>query len=424
MALVWSDENKYDSWLRVEIAVREAWAERGVIPPEAIEKIRRARYDPERTAQYEREMHHDFNAFLRSVADSLGEESRFVHLGLTSYDVEDTALALRLIEATELIEEGVRALIEAIGVRAQEHKKTLCMGRSHGVHAEPTSFGLKLAAWYDEMRRHQHRITTAKEQISVGKISGPVGSHATAPPDLEEEVCGRLGLLVEPISTQVVHRDRHALYMSTLALVAASLDKFATEIRHLQRTEVLEVEEPFSQGQTGSSSMPHKRNPEKCERISGLARLFRGYTVSAFENVALWHERDISHSSVERVILPDACILLDYMLDVFTFIVRGMLVYPERMRENIELSYGLPFSQRVLLALIEKGMNRQEAYKIVQSNAMRSWEQRTPYLDLLAEDPPVMAHLAREELAALFDYEFYLKHVDKSFARIGLPTGG
>jgi adenylosuccinate lyase len=420
MARVWSDENKYDSWLRVEIAVCEAWAERGAIPPEALEKIRRARYDIEKTAEYEREMHHDFNAFLRSVADSLGEESRFVHLGLTSYDVEDTALALRLIEATELMEQGVGALIDAIAVRAQEHKHTLCMGRSHGVHAEPTSFGLKLAAWYDEMRRHQHRITTAKEQISVGKISGPVGSHATAPPDLEEEVCGRLGLLVEPISTQIVHRDRHALYISTLALVAASLDKFATEIRHLQRTEVLEVEEPFSEGQTGSSSMPHKRNPEKCERISGLARLFRGWSVSAFENVALWHERDISHSSVERVILPDACILLDYMLDLFTFIVRGLNVYPERMRENIEMSYGLPFSQRVLLALIDKGMNRQEAYKIVQSNAMRSWEQRTPYIDLLAEDPAVTERLSRQELEGLFDYEFYLKHVNESFKRLGL----
>jgi adenylosuccinate lyase len=270
------------------------------------------------------------------------------------------------------------------------------------------------------MRRHQHRITTAKEQISVGKISGPVGSHATAPPDLEEEVCGRLGLLVEPISTQVVHRDRHALYVSTLALVAASLDKFATEIRHLQRTEVLEVEEPFSEGQTGSSSMPHKRNPEKCERISGLARLFRGWSVSAYENVALWHERDISHSSVERVILPDACILLDYMLDLFTFIVRGMNVYPERMRENIEMSYGLPFSQRVLLALIDEGMNRQEAYKIVQSNAMRSWEQRTPYIELLADDPAVMERISRNKLEALFDYDFYLQHVDASFKRLGL----
>ena len=420
MARVWSDTNKLDSWLKVEIAVCEAWAERGVIPTEAMDKIRHARYDAERAAEYEREMHHDFNAFLRSVADSLGDESRFVHLGLTSNDIEDTALALCLIEATELLEQDVHALMEALAVRAKEHKNTVCMGRSHGVHAEPTSFGLKLAAWYDEMRRNTHRLTQAKEQIAVGKISGPVGSHATVPPDLEEEVCGRLGLLVEPISTQVVHRDRHANYISTLALIAAGLDKFATEIRHLQRTEVLEVEEPFSEGQTGSSSMPHKRNPEKCERISGLARLFRGYSVSALENIALWHERDISHSSVERVILPDACILLDYMLDLFAFIIRGLQVYPERMRENLEASYGLPFSQRVLLALIEKGMNRQEAYKIVQSNAMRAWEQRTPYLELLAEDPAVTSRLSRSELESLFDYNFYLQHVDESFHRLGL----
>jgi adenylosuccinate lyase len=420
MARVWSDTSKLDSWLKVEIDVCEAWAERGVIPKEAMEKIRRARYDPDRAAQYEREMHHDFNAFLRSVADSLGEESRFVHLGLTSNDIEDTALALCLIEATELLEQDIHGLMEALAVRAKEHKNTVCMGRSHGVHAEPTSFGLKLAAWYDEMRRNTHRLTQAKEQIAVGKISGPVGSHATVPPDLEEEVCGRLGLLVEPISTQVVHRDRHANYISTLALIAAGLDKFATEIRHLQRTEVLEVEEPFSEGQTGSSSMPHKRNPEKCERISGLARLFRGYSVSALENVALWHERDISHSSVERVVLPDASILLDYMLDLFAFIIRGLQVYPERMRENLEASYGLPFSQRVLLALIEKGMNRQEAYKIVQSNAMRAWEQRTTYLELLAEDPAVTSRLSRSELESLFDYNFYLQHVDASFRRLGL----
>jgi len=420
MARVWSEANKLDSWLKVEIAVCEAWTERGVIPMEAMERIRRARYDPDRAGEYEREMHHDFNAFLRSVADSLGEESRFVHLGLTSNDIEDTALALCLIEATELLEQDIHALMEALAVRATEHKHTVCMGRSHGVHAEPTSFGLKLAAWYDEMRRNTHRLTQAKEQIAVGKISGPVGSHATVPPDLEEDVCGRLGLLVEPISTQVVHRDRHAYYISTLALIAAALEKFATEVRHLQRTEVLEVEEPFSEGQTGSSSMPHKRNPEKCERISGLARLFRGYSVSALENIALWHERDISHSSVERVILPDACILLDYMLDLFAFIIRGLRVYPERMRENLEASYGLPFSQRVLLALIEKGMNRQEAYKIVQSNAMRAWEQRTPYLELLAEDPAVTSRLSREELVALFDYNFYLKHVDASLERLGL----
>lgn len=420
MARIWSDENKLETWLRVEIAVCEAWTERGVIPPEAMAKIRQARYDIARWREYEREMHHDFNAFIRSVADSLGEESRFVHLGLTSYDVEDTALALRLVEAIELLEQDIRALMDAIAVRAREHKETLIMGRSHGVHAEPTSFGLKLAGWWDEMRRHSHRLTHAKEQVAVGKISGPVGSHATVPPDLEEDVCGSLGLLVEPVSTQVVHRDRHALFVSTLALVAASLEKFATEIRHLQRTEVLEVEEPFLAGQTGSSAMPHKRNPEKCERITGLARLFRGYVVAALENVALWHERDISHSSVERVVLPDACLLLDYMLDLMTFIVRGMRVYPERMRENMEASYGLTFSQRVLLALIDKGMNRQDAYKIVQTAAMRSWETRTPYLEVLEGEPGVTAHLSRDELAALFDYGFYLRYVEDSFRRLGL----
>ncbi len=420
MAAIWSEERKLDTWLRVEIAVCEAWAERGVIPPEAMARIRGARYDIERWRQYEKEMHHDFNAFLRSVADSLGEESRFVHLGLTSYDVEDTALALRLVEATDLLEQDVHTLMEAIAARAREHKDTIIMGRSHGVHAEPTSFGLKLAGWWDEMRRHSHRLTHAKEQVAVGKISGPVGSHASVPPDLEEDVCGSLGLLAEPVSTQVVHRDRHALFVSTLALVAASLEKFATEIRHLQRTEVLEVEEPFLAGQTGSSAMPHKRNPEKCERITGLARLFRGYALAALEDVALWHERDISHSSVERVILPDACILLDYMLDLMTFIVRGMRVYPERMKENMEASYGLPFSQRVLLALIDKGMGRQEAYKVVQRCAMRSWETRTPFLELLRQDPDITSRLEPSELSSLFDYGYYLRHVDDSFRRLGL----
>jgi adenylosuccinate lyase len=420
MARVWSDENKLDKWLQVEISVCEAWAARGIIPSDDIASIRNAKYDRERWAEYEREMHHDLNSFLRSVADSLGEESRFVHLGLTSSDVVDTGLALQLIEATEVIEEGVHGLMEVIATRAREHKKTLCMGRSHGVHAEPTSFGLKLAGWYDEMRRHSHRLTHAKEQISVGKISGPVGSHATVPPEVEDDVCGSLGLLPEPVSTQVVSRDRHALYVSTLAIIAASLEKFATEIRHLQRTEVLEVEEPFAEGQTGSSAMPHKRNPEKCERISGLARLFRGYATAALENVALWHERDISHSSVERVILPDSTILLDYMLDLFTFIVGGLLIYPDRMRENVEASYGLAFSQRVLLALIDTGMNRQDAYKLVQRNAMRAWKERTPFLDLLSDDEDVTSHISRADQSSLFTYDFYLAHVDESFRRLGL----
>jgi adenylosuccinate lyase len=299
------------------------------------------------------------------VADSLGEESRWVHFGLTSHDVEDTAMGVILGEATDLLQKGIAELMDAMAVRAREHKATVMMGRSHGVHAEPISFGQKLAGWWDEMRRNSHRLVNAKEQVAVGKISGPVGSHASVPPDLEDDVCGRLGLLVEQVSSQVVHRDRHAYFVSTLAVIASSLDKFATEIRHLQRTEVLEAEEPFSAGQTGSSSMPHKRNPEKSERISGLARLVRGYAVASLENVALWHERDISHSSAERVVLADACTVLDYMLDLMAYIVRGMNVYPERMRENMEASYGLVFSQRVLLALIDKGMNRQEAYKVV-----------------------------------------------------------
>jgi adenylosuccinate lyase len=420
MGRIWSEQNKYDKWLQVELAVCDAWAERGVIPKDALPKLREARYNLDDIARYFPEMHHDMTVFLRSLADSLGPESRHIHVGLTSNDVWDTGLALQLIEATELLEQDVRALMDAVREKVVEHKETICIGRTHGVHAEPTTFGLKLAAWWDELRRQSHRLTQAKETVSVGKISGTVGAHATVPPDVEADVCGRLGLMVEPISTQIVHRDRHAHYVSTLALIAASLERFATEIRHLQRTEVLEVEEPFGEGQTGSSAMPHKRNPEKCERISGLARLFRGYTSAALENVALWHERDISHSSVERVILPDPCILLDYMLDMFTGIVRGLRVYPENMRRNLEATQGVIFSQRVLLALIDKGLVREEAYKLVQRNAMRAWQERTPFLDLLCEDEEVTRHLSRDELASLFDYGFYLKHVGESFRRIGL----
>ena len=420
MARVWSDQRKYETWLQVEIAVCEAWAEQGAIPRDAVEQIRRASFDVERIAAYEAEMHHDFNAFLRSVADSLGEESRFVHLGLTSYDAEDTALGLRLKEAAELLERGVATLTEAIERRAVEHKDTLCMGRSHGVHAEPTTFGLKLLGWVDEMRRNAARLAAAKADVAVGKISGPVGTHASVPPSVEEAVCARLGLGVDAVSTQVVSRDRHAHFVATLAVIGASLDRFATELRHLQRTEVLEAEEPFGEGQTGSSAMPHKRNPEKCERVSGLARVLRGHAVASFENVALWHERDISHSSVERIILPDACLALDYMLDLFTTIVRGMQVYPERMRENLEASYGLPFSQRVLLALIETGMKRQDAYKIVQRNAMQSWKERRPFREFLEADPEVTERLSPQQLEDLFDYAYYTKYVDESFRRLGL----
>ncbi len=420
MGRIWSEQSKLEKWLRVQLAVCEAWAERGVIPKDALPKLRKARFDLDDIARYLPEMHHDMTVFLRSLADSLGPESRFIHLGLTSQDVMDTGLALQFIEATELLEDDVRALMDAVREKALEHKETICIGRTHGVHAEPTTFGLKLAAWWDELRRQTHRLTQAKETVSVGKISGTVGTHATVPPEVEADVCGRLGLLGEPVSTQVVHRDRHAHYVSTLALIAASLERFATEIRHLQRTEVLEAEEPFAEGQTGSSAMPHKRNPEKCERICGLARLFRGYTSAALENVALWHERDISHSSVERIILPDACILLDYMLDLLAGIVRGLRVYPDNMRRNLELTQGLVFSQRVLLALIDKGLGRQEAYELVQRNSMRAWQDRTPFLDLLCEDEEVSRHLSRDEIASLFDYGFYVQHVDASFRRIGL----
>ena len=420
MGRIWSQDNKLGKWLEVEIAVCQAWTDQGVIPREAMDKIRFARYDIQSMAEYEREMHHDLLAFLRSVADSLGEESRYIHLGLTSYDVEDTALALLLKESAELLERAVAELIAVLQKRALEQKDTLMMGRTHGIHAEPITFGLKLALWLDEMRRHARRLAEAKAEISVGKISGAVGSHATVPPALEEAVCSGLGLGVAPVSTQIVQRDRHARFITTLAIIAASLEKFATEIRHLQRTEVAEVAEPFAAGQTGSSAMPHKRNPEKCERITGLARLFRGYTTVALENVALWHERDLTDSAPERIILPDACILLDYVLDLFTFIMRGLDVFPERMRENVESTYGVIFSQRVLLALIDKGLKRQDAYKLAQRSAMRAWKERSPYLDALYEDAEVLEHISREELAALFDYGYFVRYVDESFRRLGL----
>jgi len=421
MARIWSEEHKLDKWLQVEVAVCEAWAEEGVIPWEDVEKIRRhARYDMEAMARYERETKHDVTAFLRSVADSLGEESRWVHLGLTSYDVVDTALSLLLVEAAELLERDLAELGAVLEGQALCYKDTLMMGRTHGVHAEPITFGLKLAIWVDEVRRHQRRLAEAKETVAVGKISGVVGTHATVPPEVEERVCARLGLKAAPVSSQVLQRDRHAKFVCTLALIAASLEKFATEIRHLQRTEVLEAEEPFAPGQTGSSAMPHKRNPEKSERICGLARVVRGHALTALENVALWHERDISNSAPERIILPEACHLIHYMLRLFTEIMQGLQVYPQRMRENLELTRGLVFSQRVLLALVEKGMGREEAYKLVQGHSMRAWGEGRPLLELLAQDPRVAERLSREELSALFDYGYYTRYVDGAFRRLGL----
>ena len=420
MAAIWTEEGKLDRWLAVEIAVVDAWAEAGRIPVADAEKVRRARYNVADVARYQVETHHDVTAFLKSVADSLGDEGRWVHLGLTSQDVWDTATALQLRDAASLLEADLTALREAVERRAVEFKDTICIGRTHGVHAEPTTFGLKLAGWVAEVRRMQSRLADAKAQVSFGKISGPVGSHATVPPDIEEKVCTRLGISVEPISTQVVPRDRHANFVTTLALIAAGLERMAQEIRHLQRTEVLEAEEPFDEGQTGSSAMPHKRNPELCERICGLARVLRGYAVTSLENVALWHERDISHSSTERITLPDSCALLDYMLNMFTGIVAGLQVYPQRMKENLELTQGLVFSQRVLLALIESGLSRQDAYAIVQRNSMRAWKERVPFRGLLEADADLTSRLNAAQLDEIFDYTIYTRHVDDSFRRLGL----
>ncbi|PFG74956.1 adenylosuccinate lyase [Tepidiforma thermophila] len=421
MAAIWTDEAKYRRWLDVEIAACEAWAELGQIPREAAEKIRRdAKFDVAKINEYLAITHHDVTAFLRSVADSLGEEGRYVHFGLTSSDVWDTATALQLRDASDILLADIDALLAVLERQARAHRDTLCVGRTHGVHAEPTTFGLKLAVWVDEMRRNRARLVAAREMVAVGAISGTVGTHASVPPKVEELVCAKLGLGIEAASTQVIQRDRHAQFVTTLAIIGASLEKFATEIRALQKTEVREAEEPFDEGQTGSSAMPHKRNPELCERITGLARVLRGYAVTAMENVALWHERDISHSSTERIVFPDATLVLDYMLNLFTGIMDRLRVYPEHMRENLERSYGLVFSQRVLLALIETGLSRQDAYAIVQRNAMRAWNERVPFLDLLLADPDVTSRISEAELRGLFDYGYYLKNIGATFERLGL----
>lgn len=422
MKKIWSDENKFDLWLRVEIAVCEAWLALGEIPKEAITKIRKATYDPDRIAEFLKVTHHDMTAFLKSVAESLGEESRFIHLGLTSSDVMDTALSLQLKEAANILSQDIGDLISTLENKAIEHKYTIMIGRTHGVHAEPTTFGLKIALWIEEMKRNAERLQDAMRIVSVGKISGAVGTYATVSPEVEKIACQKLGLIPAPISSQIIQRDRHAQFVATLAITASSLEKFATEIRNLQRTEILEVEEPFEAGQTGSSAMPHKRNPELCERICGLARLMRGYVTTSLENVALWHERDISHSSTERIIMPDSCLALDYMLSLFTSVIKGLKVYPENMRRNLELTQGLIFSQRILLALIDKGLNREKAYQIVQRNAMEAWQQRKNFLSLLEADNQVTAHLAKAELESLFDYSYYLKYVDSIFERLGLVS--
>ena len=424
MKRVWSDDNKYAKWLEVELAACQAWTDEGVIPAEDMQNLRRARFDPRIMDEVFQRTRHDVTAFIASVTADLGDEGRWVHQGLTSSDVMDTALALQLIEASRILMQDMDALSEVLRRQAMEHKNTPMMGRTHGVHAEPTSFGLKLALWWDEINRQRQRLEQAVEGIAVGKISGAVGTHATVPPVIEQRVCHELGLKAEPVSNQIVQRDRHAHFVVTLALIACSLEKFATEIRSLQRTEVREVEEPFGEGQTGSSAMPHKRNPELTERVCGLSRLIRGYSLTSMENVALWHERDISHSSAERLILPDSCLALDYILDLFRYVADGMRVYPQRMWHNLESTRGLVFSQRVLLALVEKGLSRDTAYQIVKDNSMRCWEEELDFRELIKSSPEVSEHISSEELEGLFDYAYYLRYTDESFERAGLLQCG
>ena len=420
MKRVWSDENKAELWLKVELAVCEAWTQEGVIPQEDMERLRGAKYDHARMMEIQAVVRHETNAFLSSVTEGLGPEGRWLHLGLTSSDKLDTALGLQLGQAGELLLEDMDEAIEALESQAVKHKDTIMMGRTHGVHAEPVTFGLKVALWWDEMRRQRGRLVDALDDVRVGKISGAVGTHATVPPSVEDRVCRELGLKVAAISNQIIQRDRHAHFISTLALIAASLEKIATEIRSLQRTEIHELEEPFDEGQKGSSSMPHKRNPELSERVCGLARLIRGHSVTALENVALWGERDISHSSAERIILPDACLALDYILSIFTRVMRDLRVYPQRMWENIESSRGLIFSQRVLLELVDKGMAREDAYAIVQRNAAVGWDQGEDFRQLIKSDEETATYLSEKELDELFDYGYYTRYVDETFQRLGL----
>ncbi len=421
MARIWEPANRFALWLRIEILACEAWAELGEIPPDALAEIQtKAGFDLARIEAIEREVKHDVVAFLTAVGERVGPAARYLHLGLTSSDVLDTTLACQMREATDLLLEDVDALERVLADLAQKHKGTVMIGRTHGIHAEPTTFGLKLAMWLMEVRRARERLARVREVVSHGKLSGAVGTFANVPPRVEEYVCGRLGLRPEPISTQIIQRDRHAEFLAALAIVGASLDKFATEIRHLQRTEVREVEEPFSEGQKGSSAMPHKRNPVACEQVSGLSRLLRSNLQAGLENVALWHERDISHSSVERVILPDSTILLDYLLVRFREVLEGLRVYPENMRRNLEATHGVIFSQQVLLTLAKVGASREAAYRMVQRNAMRAWEEAEEFQTLLQGDPEVRAVLGEAEIESCFDLGYHLRHVDEVFRRVGL----
>jgi adenylosuccinate lyase len=420
MSSVWSEEGKLARWLDVELAALEGWAAIGAVPPDDVAAIRARAVPPtpQRVAEIEQVTDHDLAAFVDAVAEQLGPEGRWVHYGLTSSDVVDTALALQMRDAGGVVLQGIDRALAAVVARAEEHRRTVCIGRSHGIHAEPTTFGWKLAGWAFELDRARARLARALEQVRVGQLSGTVGTYAAIDPEVERIACERLGLEPDPVSTQVIARDRHAELLSALALCATSLDRFATEIRHLARTEVREVEEPFAAGMKGSSAMPHKRNPKVAERISGLARVVRAAAVVGFENVPLWHERDISHSSAERVVIPDAFLAVDYMVDRFSWIVEGLVVHPERMERNLWSSHGLFFSHRLLLALIERGLDRAAAYGLVQRNAMRAWDEERDFPELVRADSEITAHLDDSALAGVFDLNATIAHLDSTFDRV------
>lgn len=421
MGAIWTEQNKYQAWLEVEILACEAWAELGDIPKEDVAKIREnASFDVNRILEIEQETRHDVVAFTRAVSETLGEERKWVHYGLTSTDVVDTALSYLIKQANDILRKDIVNFIDIIATKAKEHKHTVMMGRTHGVHAEPTTFGLKLGLWYEEMKRNLERFEAAAKVIETGKMSGAVGTYANIDPLVEQYVCDKLGLAASPISTQTLQRDRHAQYLGALALIATSIEKFATEIRGLQKSETREVEEAFAKGQKGSSAMPHKRNPIGSENMVGMSRLMRGYMVTAYENVALWHERDISHSSAERVILPDATITLNYMLNRFGNIVKNLTVFPENMKRNMDRTFGLIYSQRILLALIDKGLVREEAYDTVQPLAMQAWDEQVQFRTLVDASEKITSYLTKEELDDCFDYNYHLQHVDMIFERLGL----
>ena len=421
MAKIWSDENRYRCWLEVEILACEAWAELGDIPKEDVQKIRdNASFSVERILEIEEETRHDVVAFTRAVSETLGKERKWVHYGLTSTDVVDTAYGYQLKQANDILRNDLRRFLEIIQQKALEHKYTVCMGRTHGVHAEPTTFGLKLALWYSEMKRNIERFERAAQGVEAGKISGAVGTFANIPTSVEAYVCGQLQIRPQEISTQILSRDLHADYISTIALIATSIEKFATEIRGLQKSETREVEEFFAKGQKGSSAMPHKRNPIGSENMAGLSRVIRGHMVTAYENVNLWHERDISHSSAERIIIPDSTILLNYMLNRFGNIVKNLTVFPDRMLKNMDATFGLIYSQRVLLKLIDKGLSREKAYDLVQPCTALSWDEQRSFREIIENHEEIMSHLTTEELNDAFDYHYHIRQVDEIFHRVGL----